>query len=233
MRAAWRAYLRRHSHGRGVVLVGHSQGTFMLRRLIAEEIDGRPRARRRLVSAILLGGNVLVRRGRDAGADFEHVRACRSPRQLRCVVAFSAFNETPPDEPLFGVPRRLLGVGPADLDGLEVLCTNPAALRGGRAPLHTLLPSRPFAPGTTIGAATELVGLPDLSVPGAWIEARGAYTGRCSDANGANVLRIAGRPVLNTVSGPAWGLHLVDANLALGDLVRLVRRQAARHGRAR
>src|ERR687897_1024510 len=58
---AWRAYLKRARHGRGVVLIGHSQGTFMLRRLIREEIDPRAPARRRLISALLLGGNVTER----------------------------------------------------------------------------------------------------------------------------------------------------------------------------
>ena len=39
VREAWRTYLRRFDDGRGVVLVGHSQGTFVLRQLIREEID--------------------------------------------------------------------------------------------------------------------------------------------------------------------------------------------------
>src|ERR671911_109410 len=55
---AWRRYLRRHNRGRGVVLMGHSQGTFVLRRLIREEIDPKPAARRRIVSAVLPGGHV-------------------------------------------------------------------------------------------------------------------------------------------------------------------------------
>src|SRR5215211_5658632 len=33
VRSAWRDYLRHYNHGRGVVFVGHSQGTFVLRRL--------------------------------------------------------------------------------------------------------------------------------------------------------------------------------------------------------
>jgi hypothetical protein len=75
VRAAWREYLRRHNRGRGVVLVGHSQGTYMLRALIRREIDRRPEVRRRLVSALLTGGNVLVRKGRPAGGDFTGVPA--------------------------------------------------------------------------------------------------------------------------------------------------------------
>ena len=47
---AWRTYLRKYNKGRGVVLVSHSQGTFVLRRLVAEEIDRKPKARRKLTS---------------------------------------------------------------------------------------------------------------------------------------------------------------------------------------
>ncbi len=81
VRTAWRTYLRRFNHGRGVVLIGHSQGTGMLRKLVSDEIDDRPAVRRRLVSALLLGGNVLVKRGSDRGGDFDHVRcACAGSR---------------------------------------------------------------------------------------------------------------------------------------------------------
>src|SRR5688572_9130885 len=94
VRSAWRDYLRNHNHGRGVVLIGHSQGTFVLRPLIAREIDPKPRVRRRLISAVLLGGNVLVKKGSDVGGDFKRVRACRSRSQTGCVVAFSTYGET-------------------------------------------------------------------------------------------------------------------------------------------
>jgi hypothetical protein len=73
VRAAWRDYLKHYNKGRGVVLVGHSQGTIVLRQLVANEIDKKPAVRRRLVSAILLGGDVEVKNGRSAGGDFKHV----------------------------------------------------------------------------------------------------------------------------------------------------------------
>ena len=50
VREAWRSYLANDNRGRGVVLVGHSQGTRMLRQLLREEIDPKPEARLRLVS---------------------------------------------------------------------------------------------------------------------------------------------------------------------------------------
>jgi DUF3089 family protein len=128
VRAAWRDYLAHDNHGRGVVLIGHSQGSFMLTQLIKEEIDGRRAVRRRLVSALLLGGNVQVPIGRDVGGDFRHIPACRSSRELGCVVAYSSFDQPPPADSLFGrVPGR---------STRQVLCVNPAALRGGTAALH-------------------------------------------------------------------------------------------------
>jgi hypothetical protein len=216
VRAGWRDYLKRHNRGRGVVLVSHSQGTYMLRRLVREEIDRRPAVRRRLVSALLLGGDVTVKKGRDAGGDFNHVRACRSPRQLSCVVAYSTFDTPVPADSPFGR-------APA---GREVLCTNPAALGGGAGVLDSIYPSEPFAPGV-IGSLIPQIGpLPTASTT--WIEIAGAYRARCSSADHADVLQVSplrGAPRLNPV--PAnFGLHLTDANLPLGNLMHLVRIQA-------
>jgi hypothetical protein len=114
-----------------------------------------------------------------------------------------------------------------------VLCTNPAALGGGSADLRTVYPSKPFAPDTTIGAATRLVGFPVVDTSTRWIEADGAYNGHCSSANGANVLEISGNdgaPTLRPVPNAAWGLHLTDANIALGNLVTTVRHEISTYG---
>ena len=221
VRAAWRRYLAKHNKGRGVVIIGHSQGTFVLRDLLAKEIDPKPRVRRRLISALLLGGNVLVKKGRDAGGDFKRIPACRKRAQTGCVVAFSTFNEPPPADALFGRASEA---------GQEVLCTNPAALGGGWAKVTTVQPSEPFASGTTIGAAVGVLGVPEPRVTTAWRAFPGSYRARCSSAAGADVLTIrslGGAPVFSPSPTPGWGLHLVDANIALGDQVELVRAQAA------
>jgi hypothetical protein len=219
---AWKTYLRDYNHGRGVVLIGHSQGTFMLRKLVSEQIDPNPALRRRLVSALLLGGNVTVKHDRVAGGDFEHVGACRSRDQLHCVIAFSTFNAPVPADAVFGRTT---------LPGQEVLCTNPAALGGGSAKLTTVKPTQPFAPGTTIGAGTAALGFPDVDAETPWIESR-AYVGACSSANGADVLQLTdrpGAPHLLSLPDATWGVHLADANIALGNLVGLVRHQAANY----
>ena len=214
---AWRAYLKRFNNGRGVVLIGHSQGTFALRRLIREEIDPKASERRRLVSAVLLGGNVTVRKGSDRGGDFKRVRACRRAGQTGCVVAFSTFNAPVPDGAIFGR---------TSVPGLEVLCTNPAALAAGSAKITPIYPSAPFAE-SAIGAAVKraLQGLPRPKT--AWAAFPDAYSGRCSKADGASVLQV--KPLRGafpfTPTAPTWGVHLADASIALGELADLVRRQ--------
>jgi hypothetical protein len=218
---AWKKYLKKFNDGRGVVFIGHSQGSFVLRQLIADEVDPNPVLRQQMISAILLGGNVLVKDGSDVGGDFQHIPACADQSELHCVMAFSTFNETPPSDSLFGR---------STVSGQEVLCTNPAALGGGSADLRTILPSKPFAPDTTIGAATRLIGFPVVDTSTRWVEADGAYNGHCSSAGGANVLEIAGNdgaPTLNAVPTAAWGLHLTDANIALGNLVTTVRHEVS------
>ena len=222
---AWKTYLARYNDGRGVVLVGHSQGTYMLRALIRDYVDPKRAARKRLVSAILLGGNVLVREGSATGGDFRRIAACESPRQTGCAIAFSTFNAPVPAEARFG--RATTTLDGATATGDEVLCTNPVGLGGGSGTLRTVFPAEPFAPGTRIGAATEAVGLPRPDVSTPWVQAE-AYTGECSAADGADVLQItplAGAPALNAVPDANWGLHLTDGNIALGSLTNLVGRQ--------
>ena len=215
----WKTYLRKYNDGRPFVLIGHSQGTFTLRQLIAEQIDPRRALRKRLISAILLGGNVLVKKGKDSGGDFKHIGACDSRTQTGCVVAWSTFNAPVPADSLFGRTNGQLGT-PSD-PKLAILCAYP-----GSRSLQTIIPTTPFAPGTTIGLATMLVGFPTPPTTTAWAEYDQAYRGGCSSAGNANVLQISdqpGAPHLSAIPDPTWGLHLADANIALGNLTGMVR----------
>lgn len=226
VRNAWREYLKRYNKGRGVIFLSHSQGTFMLRELLRREVERKRSVRHRVVSAMLLGGNVLVRKGKSTGGDFRHLRACRRESQVGCVIAFSTYNAPPPANALFGrASTTIFGAAPK---GMEVLCTNPAKLGGGTGLLGSIFPSEPFAPGTTIGAATTQVGVPiPAGVTTPWLSAL-SYTGRCETVNGANVLMISprpGAPELHPVPDPSWGLHLVDMNIAQGNLVALAGEQ--------
>ena len=207
---AWRDYLEHDNDGRPVVLIGHSQGTFMLRKLIKDRIDGNRDVRRRVLSALLLGGNVLVPEGGNVGGDFRHIPACRRAGQTGCVVAWSTFNATPPPNARFG---RSTTAGDA------VLCTDPSTLAGRPG-----APLRPYLPG---GPPTA----PYVTYPG-------LYTAHCEQADGAAWLQLDAAPDdprpkvgVSPALGPGWGLHLVDVSIAEGDLVDIVKRQTAALGR--
>jgi len=226
--SAWQDYLANYNEGRGVVFIGHSQGTFMLTNLIATEIDPDPNLRRLLVSALLIGGNVLVAAGQDVGGDFQNIPACRSVDQTGCVVAYSSFDQPPPADSFFGRTDAGPRANEQADDNLEVLCVNPASLSGGTGPLQPYFGTAKF-PGP-IG----LVLPSPPSVPTPWVATPGLYTALCESSGGANWLQIdttdiAGdeRQVVYQTLGPTFGLHLFDVSLALGNLVDLIRQQAA------
>lgn len=234
--AAFETYLKKYNHGRGFVLIGHSQGSGVLEELIAKDVDPKPAVRRRLLSAILMGGNVLVKAGKDIGGDFQHIPACHSATQLGCVIAFSTFDQPVPSFSLFGRPIQLPGFPPAP-KGDVVLCTNPAALAGGTGVLDPIFPTAPLPHSNPLFGANAALG---LKVPKAktvfWTEP-GAYTARCSSANDANVLEITPRDGAvkpNPSPSAEWGLHLIDAGLSLGNLITIVKDESAayvaRHG---
>ena len=82
---AWNYYLENHNDGRGVVLIGHSQGAGVLSRLIANEIEGAP-VQDQIVSAMILGSNVQVPEGELVGGTFKQMPLCERGDQLGCVI---------------------------------------------------------------------------------------------------------------------------------------------------
>jgi len=230
---AWNFYLEHYNKGRGVVLIGHSQGSGVLTQLIKNEIDGKP-IQGRLISALLMGTNLPVPKGKDAGGAFQKIPLCRSLSQIGCVVAYASFrsNEPPPKASLFGhVPG-------ADM---MAACVNPAAPAGGSAPLHAYLGSGKGAATTLTPQAKPWVTPPPKKPIGTmFVSVPGLLSGECiSDANGSYfAITVHGDPkdpraddipgdvVTNGVKQPVWGLHLIDANVAMGDLVALVGKQS-------
>ena len=135
---AWNYYLKHDNKGRGVVLVAHSQGSFILNRLIRNEIDGKP-MQSKLVSAILLGTTLAVPKGKDVGgivpahAALPRGVADRLRDHVRVV---------PIDDAAAGQHAVRASVPDADM---EAACTNPAALGGGSGELRAYLDQRPAA----------------------------------------------------------------------------------------
>ena len=110
-----------------------------------------------------------------------------------------------------------------------MLCNNPAHLRRrGAGNLDSIIPAEPFAPQTTMGGLTNQVGFTAPEVSTAWIQANDSYRARCVKETGADVLQttpLDGAPALRALPAENWGLHLGDANLPLGNLAALFKRQ--------
>lgn len=229
---AWGEFLEEVGPDRGFVLIGHSQGTIMLRRLIADRIDDDPALRDRLVSAVLLGGNVRVAKGATTGGDFDNVPLCTVRGQHGCVVAYSSYvNAPPPLVSFFGNasfdPVSLIG-NIRTRGGQQVACTDPALLSGDDSDFGVTVPSEPFAPGAIQGLLTLSVYGQVPTADTTWASPADRFRGGCRTVNGATVLRYdpvgpqSRRPL---ELPPAWGTHLFDGNLGLEKLVSIVGQQ--------
>ncbi|WP_454198607.1 DUF3089 domain-containing protein [Nocardia sp. Marseille-Q1738] len=226
---AWRQFLAERESGRPLVLIGHSQGARMLRQLIREEIEPQQAVRDRILSAILLGGNVVVRKNGDVGGDFQHLPLCHSERQTRCVLAWQTFGANPPADSRFGrnpmtpepLPRPY---GP----DYEIACTNPASL--DRNESHTAATVLRVSPvPSPLGVELALRhGPAAVAAPTPWLIPAERYRLQCMRSGDATALMATpepGSPELYAVPDATWGLHLTDVEIALGDLVRIVMSQ--------
>src|SRR6185369_17718337 len=160
---AWNHYLQHDNSGRGVVLIGHSQGSGVLTQLMRNEIDGKP-VQQRLISALLLGTSLPVPKGQDVGGAFKQIPLCRSASQTGCVIAYASFrsNVPPPANSRFA---RVAG------EGMAAACANPAALGGGSGALHSYLASAGRGNGSSAEprpwvTPAQPISTPFVSVPG-------------------------------------------------------------------
>jgi len=229
--AAWNDYLTRDNKGRGVVLIGHSQGAGILKALVAASIEGQPEVRHHIVSVMLLGTNFAVPAGKDVGGDFKRLPLCHNNSQFGCVVTYVTFraDSPPPANSRFGkVPDA----------GMVAACTNPAALASGKAEAEAIFgakgagaDSAPMGPWTTDNAP----------VTTSFVKVPGLISTECVSKDGFNYLAatvnadpkdprtdtIVGDVVVGGVTLKDWGLHLLDMPIAMGNLVDLADHQAA------
>lgn len=228
---AWKTYISQYNEGRGVILIGHSQGTGILGQLIANEIDENDDLRSRLVSAVLLGGAVRVPEGELVGGSFQNVPACTSGDEVGCVISFASYpaDSPPGDGAIFG----RVGGGPTPDEGSptdRAMCVDPVELAGGNGLADSLVPTRGQLIGAgdlaaTAGIDTTYISLPEMLEASCVSE--GDYTyfavGPASDGDTRTA---ALQGLLTETLGDTWGLHLQDAVLAMGDILEVTARQA-------
>jgi len=224
--AAWHYYLDHYNHGRPFVLIGHSQGTIHLTRLLASELEDSPAAAR-MLSALLIGFAVEVPEGRLVGGTLHRIPLCTSVGQTGCVITYMSFRAGSPP------PADAL-LGRATHPGMTAGCTNPAALGGGSAPLDSIWYAGPTRFGGPV-ITWSTTGPP----PAPFLRTRGLIAGECRHAGQAGYLAITvnadpadartdiipGDVYFGPQLVPGWGLHLGDTGFAMGDLLRAVAAQ--------
>jgi len=227
--SAWKDYLAHDNDGRPIVFIGHSQGAAMLIKLLRAQVDRSSSLRKQMVSAIILGGNVQVPVGKDVGGSFRNIPTCSSATQTGCVIAYSSFGSPPPSNALFGRPGQGVSLQSEQTTkkGQQVACVNPVTLSAQAGPLQPLFPRRTAK-------------VPHVKVSTHWVSFPGLYTAQCEQGGGASWLQVTQTSVpgdprptvsISPLLGPAWGYHLADVNLALGNLLADVGHEEAAYHR--
>lgn len=227
---AWKYYLQHDNHGRGVVLIGHSQGAGELTRLLRQEFDGKPLAKQ-LVSAILAGTHVFVKKGSDIGGTFAAIPICRKAGQAGCVIVYNSFRATSP-------PAADALTERSDDPALADACVNPANPAGGPGELRPYFAAHERGFGNTQPALPWVKDGPGVTTP--FVTVPGMLSAACASNEHATYLAISVHPdpsgkrvddfrgdvFTHGAVRPRWGLHVVDIELAMGNLLEIVDAQA-------
>lgn len=216
-------YMGRYNHGRKVVLMGHSQGAEMVIQLLKARFEHDPVMMGRLLLALPIGGPVEVPKGAVVGATFDSIPLCTKPGETACVIAYQSRSAN----------GKLTKPAFAPTPGNEIACVNPAAVGGSG--LHRF--SRSFFP-LTKDSQPWLHGIDGVKTP--FLLLRDFYTGECvAGSDGYNYLSVAAAPLTGDQRTSAvdltedrfngtLGLHVVDYQFAMGDLIDLVESRAKR-----
>jgi hypothetical protein len=226
---AWNYYLAHENKGRGVVLIGHSQGSGVLTRFIPAEIEGKP-VQKQLISALILGTNLPVEAGKDTGA-FKTIPLCKSATQTGCAISYVTFRADvpPPADSIFGKVRE---------PGMVAACTNPAALAGGKGELKAYMSNQANIATGGNPPPEWVKGKANPSTP--FVALPGFVSGECVSKDGFTYLAASlnadpADPRTDVINGDvmaggqvvkSWGLHLIDVNIAIGNLVDIVGQQS-------
>jgi Protein of unknown function (DUF3089) len=218
---AWHYYIEHDNKGRGVVLIGHSQGSKLLLRLLQEEIDGKP-IQKQIVSAIIPGSTVQVPSGKTVGGTFKSLPVCTGKDQVGCVIVYASYRDSVPPS---ATPPARFG---RSQNGMRAVCTNPAAL--GSTDKVTL--DAYMTKGDTVWTTVDEIDTAFVRVPGlinGQCVTRGDFTyleiSVNADPADARTDTIAGDRIVDGKPDPTWGLHRIDIAVTLGNLLAVIERQ--------
>lgn len=232
--AAFDYYVANYNQGRKIVLIGHSQGSEMLIKLIQGRFDNSPELRSKLLLGILAGIPVNVPTGQKLGGTFTNVPVCTLPGEVGCFIAFSTYAEgsNPATDTRLPTPA-----------GQERVCVNPATLDDQWLSPDVRRNGRKLLQGTLLMPAANSSGfVRDDAQTKSFTRLSGAFSGACATATdprmrffsireetaptdprhgivklSPNALDQIGQLVTGNI-----GLHVLDMQFPMQELVSLV-----------
>jgi len=121
---AFDAFVAAQPAGRAIVLAGHSQGSFILKRLLTEKVATSP-LKQRIAAAYIIGWLVDQRRDLPAMG----LPACTRAEQSGCVVSYLSFTDNADTAMMRDSYERFAGKTGGGAGQASYLCSNP--LTGG------------------------------------------------------------------------------------------------------
>ncbi|MBA3054116.1 MAG: DUF3089 domain-containing protein [Sphingomonadales bacterium] len=209
VRSAFAAFLAQVPANRPIVLAGHSQGAMHLKRLMRDEIAGKPVAQR-IAAAYVIGWPVSL----EHDLPLMGLPACTTAAQPGCVASWLSYAEPADTKLPLAAYRRFAGLDGRMPGTSAFLCTNPLNWTvGGAAP----------------ASANEGTLLPDAAMTSATLEV-GMVPARCG---ADNFLLIGPGPPLGQYVLPGNNYHVYDiplfwANLRANVAERVAAWQAVR-----
>lgn len=203
VRDAFRVFLASVDPDDPIVLAGHSQGSLHLLRLIREELQGKPEARR--VAALYIVGWPISLKNDLPLLGFP---ACANAAQAGCVMSWSSYAEPADPSALLETYSASIGFDGKPRGDSAILCTNP--LTGGvrddadaGANLGTLVPDDDLANGSLV---------------------RGSVPARCDERG---LLLIGDPPEMGAAVLPGNNYHVYDIPLFWSNVKADVARRVA------
>lgn len=182
---AFDAFIAAQPPGRPIVLAGHSQGAFILKRLLTEKVAGTPLAQR-IAAAYVIGWVVDTKRDLPGMG----LPACAAPDQSGCVFSYLSFADQADTAMMSQAYERFAGHGET-AGPPSYLCSNPLSGGiGGSAPASA-------NPGGIV---------PDVKFEKATLTP--ALAGAACAADGS--LRIGAGPDLGPFVLPGGNYHVYD-----------------------
>ncbi|MBL8644877.1 MAG: DUF3089 domain-containing protein [Rhodospirillaceae bacterium] len=192
-KAAFQYYLDHFNDGRPFILAGHSQGTFMIQRLLEEVVDASA-IRPQFVAAYGIGIGFPAG---VFGRQYKTISACAKPEQTGCVVSWLTFGRNGDAQSTVARYAERYEARFKTREGSETLCVNPL----------TFDTEKPDAP-----ALANLGALPGKAAPGPLPALKpGVLGATCKD--GALYVDIPAADDFKLLVLPGENLHFHDMDL--------------------